>query len=255
MQRLGQHFLKNQSVLVKIVKALGLVEGDSVIEIGPGHGELTIPLAAACEKLGVNIIAIEKDAELAKQITATKVITGDALKVLPGVVGELKTKNYKLVGNIPYYITGKLLRVIGDLEKKPGIAVLMLQKEVAERICAEPPDMNRLAASIQFWGEPKIITVVPKEDFSPKPEVDSAVIVIKTKASKPKIEAERYYAAVRALFAQPRKMIVNNLFDAKKELLSKIQATELLNANNIDEKHRPQDLSVENIIAIAKGAF
>ena len=92
----------------------------------------------------------------------------------------------KIVGNIPYYITGKLLRIISELEHKPERTVLLIQKEVALRICATPPDMNRLAASVQFWADAEIIAHVPRNDFSPAPEVDSAVVVLNAKIITPR---------------------------------------------------------------------
>ena len=157
MQKLGQHFLKNKSVLRSIAESLELAPNDIVIEIGPGHGELTeFLMASHAEK----IIAIEKDADLydslIKKFQDARMIAlrDDALTALPTVIQNSKPKilNYKIVGNIPYYITGHLLRTIGDLEIKPTRSVFTIQKEVAERVCAIPPHMNRLAASVQFWA-------------------------------------------------------------------------------------------------------
>ena len=179
---LGQHFLKNKSVVEKIISVLQLQEGDNVIEIGAGHGELTLELL----KHPIDLVAIEKDKELAEELknksaswrTKLKIIEGDALKFLKigSPVGE-----WKLVGNIPYYITGHLLRIVSELEKKPFITILTVQKEVAERIIAEPPKMNRLAAITQFWADPQIIAVLSPNNFDPPPEVESAIIKLKNK--------------------------------------------------------------------------
>ncbi len=118
---LGQHFLKNKAAIKKIVAALDLEENDTVIEIGPGHGELTQELS--CHP--INIIAIEKDVALANKLAEKfKIVQGDALKELPKLINQLKTKSYKLVGNIPFYITGHLLRVISELENKPTITAV-----------------------------------------------------------------------------------------------------------------------------------
>ena len=195
---LGQHFLINKKKIEKIIEALDLKSGDVVVEIGPGKGALTIPLCENCQKLGCKIIAVEKDKDLADDLKNKiydlgldkniEIIEGDALKTLPRLIhnSELRIKNYKIVGNIPYYITGYLLRILGELENKPSLIVLTIQKEVAQRVCAKPrtrrrqgyggQGMNLLAASVQFWAEPKIIGSVSKKDFWPIPKVDSAII-------------------------------------------------------------------------------
>ena len=161
MQRLGQHFLKNRSVAKKIVAALELAPGDTVVEIGPGHGELTELLKREAWNVNRNIkiIAVEKDRQLAEQLRKKfaedkniEIIEGDALRILPELCSALHTSRstiqdshstlhasrFKIVGNIPYYITGHLLRTIGELPKKPSLSVLMVQEEVAERIAAKP---------------------------------------------------------------------------------------------------------------------
>src|SRR3989344_6086795 len=193
MINLGQHFLKNKAKIKKIVEALNLENGDTVIEIGPGHGELTDELGIMNNEL--RIIAIEKDKNLFKylknkfsQDKNIEIIEGDILKIFPSIIhnSSFIIQNYKIVGNIPYYITGYLLRILGELEKKPSLIVLTIQKEVAERICAirqaqGKPKMNLLAASVQFWAEPKIIGYISKKDFRPAPKVDSAIIKLAIK--------------------------------------------------------------------------
>lgn len=191
MPRLGQHFLKNTAAMKKIVEALALKSDDTVIEIGPGHGELTSELRNKNQE--ARIIAIEKDDELCKSLEMKigegkmkniEVIHGYALKILSSLIRKLsardgstfggKSENFKLTGNIPYYITGKLLRLMSELKEKPERCVFMVQKEVAERIAATPPRMNRLAAMVQFWMIPETIMTLGKESFSPPPTVDSA---------------------------------------------------------------------------------
>src|SRR6185369_6737037 len=204
MQKLGQHFLKNKSALRLIAEALDLKSDDTVIEIGPGHGELTDVAADA------TWVAIEKDGELVKKLkekfeneTRVEIIEGDALKILAEVTTRFSGATYKIAGNIPYYITGHLLRVISELEEKPTRCVFTIQKEVAERIIAAPPHMNRLAASVQVWAKPKILKMLPAEDFSPPPKVDSAIIelVTRTVDGGGAGANEKYYAAVRMIFA------------------------------------------------------
>src|SRR3990167_9050292 len=218
---LGQHFLINKKKIEKIIEALDLKSGDVVVEIGPGKGALTIPLCENCQKLGCKIIAVEKDKDLADDLKNKiydlgldkniEIIEGDALKTLPRLIhnSELRIKNYKIVGNIPYYITGYLLRILGELENKPSLIVLTIQKEVAQRVCAKPPKMNLLAASIQFWAEPKIIGSVSKKDFWPIPKVDSAIIKLTPLTllvrSSIQCNKEKYYEFIKILFKQPRK--------------------------------------------------
>ena len=170
MRKLGQHFLKNKSALRLIAESLDVMPNDTVIEIGPGHGELTEFLVATPAK---KIIAIEKDEDLyhalEKQFHTddrVTIIQGDALKTLPSLVKDLPSAGaYKIAGNIPYYITGHLFRIIGELEHRPEKCSFTIQEEVAERICAMPPRMNRLAASIQFWASAKIVKILPRANL------------------------------------------------------------------------------------------
>lgn len=255
-QRLGQHFLKNASAITKIIAAIDPQAGETIVEIGPGRGALTIPLAEACRRVGAKLIAIEKDPKLIDGLRATtaeiknlEIVGGDALDILKvGLIhGGTLGQPFKLVGNIPYYVTGHLLRTVSELQEKPERCVFMLQKEVAERATAQPPKMNRLAASVQFWAEPKIIARLGKDDFSPPPKVDSAVILLEAKRPQPK-RPEQYYAAVRALFAQPRKTILNNLRSKS------VEAADLAKLG-INSGLRAQNLTVEDIGVIAKKFF
>jgi 16S rRNA (adenine1518-N6/adenine1519-N6)-dimethyltransferase len=273
MKKLGQHFLKNKLKIKKIIGALNLEDGDTVIEIGPGHGELTRLLA---EKLQITnyklqIIAIEKDKKLYEKLVNNnweskniKFINGDALKILPALVktkditlsSRSRTKCYKILGNIPYYITGRLLRIVGDLEPKPELIILTVQKEVAERVCAKPPSMNLLAASVQFWAEAKIIDHISKRDFRPVPKVDSVVIKLRpiTSLSRSRKRCyglkERYYWLVKILFKQPRKTILNNLKSGLK--LKKEEIIKRLSLLKADPETRPQNLNVENLKKLAE---
>jgi 16S rRNA (adenine1518-N6/adenine1519-N6)-dimethyltransferase len=252
MQKLGQHFLKNSGVIQKTITALEIKTGETVIEIGTGHGELTIPLAEYCKKIGARLISIEKDEKLFSETNRLEIqevtfLQGDALALVPELASA-ELQDFKLVGNIPYYLTGHLFRIIGELTHKPVSCVFMIQKEVAERACALPPKMNRLSASLQFWSIPKIIVRVPKSDFSPPPKIDSAVITLQTKTGD-FAEAENYYRAMRILFAQPRKTILNNL---KAGLPGKSLSLEEI---GIKPELRPQNLAVEDIVRIAQKFF
>ena len=277
---LGQHFLINKDKIKKIVEALDLKEGDTVIEIGPGHGELTLLLARNFQFPISNfrIITIEKDKKLVqilqKKFASDKnirIIEGDALKILPKLTKsyKLKAKSYKIVGNIPYYITGYLLRVLAELERKPSLIVLTIQKEVAQRIIAfrqaqGKPRMNLLAASVQFWAEPEIIDYVSRKDFQPAPEVDSAVIKMVVRPALPYREvpvlktsknySKNYYRLIKILFKQPRKTILNNILEAdKRGSMRIIEAdkrgflSKKLHKIGVSPSDRPENLSIKQI--------
>lgn len=252
MQRLGQHFLKDKKVLANIAGAIESNSVKTIIEIGPGHGELTSELLKNNPES--KIISLERDSELAEAFTKkfsdtnASLYLGDAIKTLSEVVSTQAKGDYVVVGNIPYYITGFLFRVLGELSNKPNKIVLLIQQEVAERVTAHPPAMNRLAASVQFWGKPEIILTVPPGAFSPPPKVHSAVITITPEKKKSGISEKKYYEAVRLLFAQPRKTVLNNLSIQ----FSKEKVTQLLEKIAISPQIRPQNLTIMEIIEIAK---
>ena len=259
---LGQNFLINKSKLRKITDALELKKGDTIIEIGPGHGELTSEIISELDNLEIRnfrIICIEKDNELAEVLKEKfskdkniEITEGDALKVLPVLSGGFKfqASSFKIAGNIPYYITGYLLRIISELEKKPEITVLTIQKEVAQRICAlrqaqGKPKMNLLAASVQFWAKPKIIGYISKKDFRPMPKVDSAIIRLKATSNKQQIKSENYYKLVKILFKQPRKTILNNFCGAKN--IDSDKCRKNLLKVGINPSDRPQNLAIKQL--------
>jgi len=278
---LGQHFLKNKEKLRKIAAFLEIEKNDTIVEIGPGHGELTNELRKVDNDL--RIVAIEKDAKLARLLKEKfstqkniEIIEGDVLKILPELpkTYNLKPITYKLIGNIPYYITGKLLRTVGDLitnYKLPITAVVLtIQKEVAERLCAHPPKMNPphrkcpmcgmnlLAASVQIWAEPEIVDYIPKKDFQPPPKVDSAIIKLRIRNYESGI-IENYYKLIKTLFKQPRKTILNNLINIKRFDIEKIDAdvarsnlSKLLKKIGINPNDRPQNLGLEEIKKITR---
>jgi len=240
-----------------IAETLDIRSDDIVIEIGPGHGELTRVLRTMNSE--VEIIAVEKDLSLAERLkkdlkdNGVEISEGDALTLLPTLISKLKfrDRNYKIVGNIPYYITGHLFRIIGELDHKPTRSVFTVQNEVALRACAIPPRMNRLAASVQFWADIKIVKMLDKNDFTPPPKVASAIILLETRPAV--TESIAYNAAVHALFAQPRKTIVNNLL-AGTEQERKVLVSGL-SGLGITENERPQALDIDHISLIAKMFF
>lgn len=255
-KRLGQYFLRNEAAIKQIVGFLDLKPDDVVVEVGPGHGELTGEIA----KTASRVIAIEKDPELAIGVKrlgfgGLEVVTGDALKLLPQITERFALdarRSYKLVGNIPYYITGQLLRVLGELKSPPVLTVLAVQKEVAERVSAGPPRMNLLAAAVQIWAEVGVVLNLPRKNFFPQPKVDSAIIRLTPKKQRlSEEELERYYKIIRAIFKQPRKTLYNNLRAAVK---NKTDIRTLFGKLGILEKIknlRPQELDLEQIKIIA----
>jgi 16S rRNA (adenine1518-N6/adenine1519-N6)-dimethyltransferase len=248
-RKLGQHFLEDEEALEKIAAGLEIKKTDVVVEIGPGHGELTRHLVEYHPK---KIIAIEKDKYLAEALprdlsplltgTELKIINADALKAL----SSLRLRRYKLIGNIPFYITGRLLRILSELKNKPEIIVLTVQKEVAERIVAQPPRMNLLAAITQFWADPEIIGSIPRQKFSPPPEVDSAIIRLFPKKTK---NPDQYYRFVKILFKQPRKTILNNLLTTSKN--HEERTVEELEKAGLTSSSRPQNLNIKTIVLLA----
>ncbi len=257
-RRLGQHFLKDRKALRKIAAALEINSRDTIVEVGPGHGELTEFLLRASPK---KIIAVEKDKKLVSQFQASvvgskssmvQVIEGDVLKILPKLSPYylLPATSYKLCGNIPYYLTGYLFRKISELAQKPRLIVFTIQREVAERICAPPPKMNLLAASVQFWGRPKIIGYISKKSFRPPPKVDSAIIKIvphnRVQAGE---KAKRYYKLIKILFEQPRKTVLNNLRAGLN--IPQGEITKELEKLRINGASRPQNLALTQIRQIS----
>ena len=241
---LGQHFLRNASILQKIVDALEVDENDIVVEVGPGHGELTKIITAKKPK---KLIVIEKDEELATLLCNTftniQIISGDALENLPKL--DL-SNNWKLIGNIPYYITGRLQRIISELPNPPLQTVLLIQKEVAERISALPPKANLLSSVTNGWATPKYLFTVSRRNFYPIPKVDSAVILL----LRNNITAnDKYFITTRALFKQPRKKAINNLVDFLE--IPKPQAEKIFISCGLPLDARPQNLSSADILCLS----
>ncbi|XOB42768.1 MAG: 16S rRNA (adenine(1518)-N(6)/adenine(1519)-N(6))-dimethyltransferase RsmA [Candidatus Nealsonbacteria bacterium] len=245
-KKLGQNFLIDEKAFDKILKATNLSKNDVVIEIGPGIGNLTVKLAQKAKK----VIAIEKDKRMCEilekelknqEIKNVQIINNDVLKLNP-ILYTLKP--YKIIANLPYYITSAVIRKFLEFKKPPESMILMIQKEVAQRICAKPTKMSLLAVSVQFYAKPKIISYISKKSFWPEPKVDSAIIKIvplKTKFSKK--FTEKFFKIVKAGFSHPRKQLINNL--AKKLKLEKERIREWLLENNVQPSQRAETLGVD----------
>ena len=256
-KKLGQHFLNNQKAIRAIIAALDLKPNDVIIEIGPGRGALTQELRITNPEL--RIIGIEKDSRLVDSLKKrfatgkkTEIIHGDALKIIPVLTANPSLlTSYKLVGNIPYYITGRLFRILSELNNKPELSVFTIQKEVAFRLTAKPPKMNLLAASVQIWANVGIIMSLKPRDFTPEPKVSSSVIKIIPKTDLPREdELNRYYKFIKTAFSQPRKTLANNLKGLSNK--SKFDFTGFFEKCGLTGLARPQDLDVKKINCLVK---
>lgn len=240
---LGQNFLRDRSVLRRIVAAAGLLPGDEVLEIGPGTGVLTEALIQS----GARVTAIELDdwllAALAERYAAdprVRLIRGDALQVDPG---GLFPGPYKVVANIPYAITGPLLRRLLETDHPASRLVLMVQREVARRMAASPGDLSLLGVSVQYFARVRIVARVPATAFRPRPKVDSAVVLLEPLVHAPAPhERQVFFEVVRAGFHTRRKQLINGL--AHGLALDRQVALDLLTAARIDPTRRAEELSV-----------
>jgi 16S rRNA (adenine1518-N6/adenine1519-N6)-dimethyltransferase len=212
---LGQNFLTSPAIAGQIVLASGAKKTDTVLEIGPGKGILTHALAKVIKQ----VIAIEKDTELASIDFGknVKVIEGDIRKI--NIESLNLPKNYLLVANIPYYITGEIIRMFLSAKNQPQSMTLLVQKEVAQRIIAQDGKESVLSLSVRAYGEPEYVRTVRAGVFFPKPKVDSAILHIKNisrKNFKNVKEEERFFTLIKTAFNSKRKKIGGTL----KELLT-----------------------------------
>ncbi len=249
---LGQHFLKTPGPARILVKSLDLQPSDVIVEIGPGHGELTRHLAAAPH---ARIICIERDVRLAAGVVrlfendpTITVVHGDIREILGETVAGLGVDTWKLAGNIPYYLTSYLVRLMGDLPNPPARAALLMQREVAERISAKKGDFTKLAAFTGAWANTTVEGLVPRTSFSPPPKVDSAILSF-IKSDSPVSDRIAYDDVARRAFTQPRKVLLNNL---AVDGVSKDELAESLEHVGLGRTARPQDLSVELIEQLSK---
>jgi 16S rRNA (adenine1518-N6/adenine1519-N6)-dimethyltransferase len=226
-KRLGQNFLVDPSVPPRIALAADLAPDDTVIEVGPGLGVLTAEMAARLDPARGRLIAVELDEALAPLLHERladrpqfRLVQGDVLKLAPEAIlalGERPDAAYKLVANLPYYITSAVLRHFLTAARKPARLVVMVQREVAQRMVAQPPEMSLLAVSVQLYGAARIVMRVPAGAFHPAPKVESAVVRIDVypAAARPVAVADEwhFFRVARAGFGQKRKQLANALTD------------------------------------------
>jgi 16S rRNA (adenine1518-N6/adenine1519-N6)-dimethyltransferase len=245
-KKLGQNFLQDPQALEAIAAAAEIEPADTVLEIGAGLGSLTRYLAVSARE----VIAVELDPRLLPPLEAVlqpypnvRVVHGDILKISPSDL--VLEGGYLAVANIPYYITSAIVRHLLEHAPQPRRLVLTIQKEVAERICAQPGDLSMLALSVQVYGEPRIVERIPAGAFFPVPQVDSAVLRVDVYA-QPRIRREAldlFFRLIKAGFAQKRKTLRNSLSAGLH--IPAAKAAELLAKAEIDPMRRAETLSME----------
>lgn len=251
---LGQNFLRDDAVIARIVAAAEIGPDSAVVEVGPGEGVLTEPLARAAG----TVIAIEVDGDLVAPLVArlapyphAHVEHADVRRVhLRDLLDRYGITAYSVVANLPYYITSSIVRFFMESATPPTHLVLMVQREVAERILAGPGDMSILAVAVQYYGDVAPVCDVPRTSFFPAPKVDSAVIRIthhgvRTTPAQDKV----FFRAVRAGFSARRKMLAGNL--ANSFHMDKDAARAMLADCGVAPTARPQELSVDQWRALA----
>lgn len=251
---MGQNFLVDKQALAQIVVAADIQSADTIVEIGPGLGVLTAELSKRASK----VFAIEKDDKFAEvlktQYTSSnvKIINQDALDFDPGSC-QLKANSYKLVANIPYNITSLIIRKFLEGEDKPEMMILLVQKEVAERIIAQPGDMSLLSVSVQFYAEAQVISIVKNDCFYPQPKVDSAIIRLKIRKNLPGVDKGKFFRLVKFGFAARRKTLENNLSAGFH--ITKDEASDIIRKAGFDQKIRAEKLAIDDWLNLYRAIF
>lgn len=253
---LGQNFLIDEAALAEIVDAGLVTSEDTVLEIGPGLGSLTRHLAARAAR----VVAVELDrkmipvlSETLKSFSNVEVIQGDVLEVdLSGALGET---SYRVVANIPYYITSAVIRHLLELPARPRSIALTIQKEVAERVCAKPGDLSLLALSVRIYGEPSYVMTIGKDAFHPAPKVDSAVVRIDL-FDEPLVAADRqdeFFRLIKAGFGQKRKTLRNSLSTGLR--IDRAELERAFETAGIDGMRRAETLSIAEWNSLQSALF
>jgi len=249
---LGQHWLHDRGILEAIAEAADIEPHDTVLEIGPGLGTLTSELLRRAD----SVTAVEYDAELARKLPGQ--FPGKKLSVVNEDILQFALDKlpvgYKVVANVPYYITSKIVERLMTANNKPSIAVLLVQKEVAERIAAKPGDMSILAVAAQIYAEANLGVEVPKQYFTPSPKVDSQVVILKVRETPlvPKEDERALFRVVKAGFSAKRKKLRSSISAGL--AISKPAAEELLKHASINPDSRAEDLSIDDWLRLAKDA-
>jgi len=257
LKGLGQNFLVNKGAVKMVINAADIKPDEVILEVGPGLGALTKELAKKAKK----VIAVEKDRKMVKILKETlkgfeniEIVRGDILKLKLQI-----PKPYKIVANLPFHLTAPVIRKFLESANTPEEMILVVQKEVGQRICSKVPDMNLLAVSVQFYAEAKIIDYIPRKSFWPRPKVDAAIIKIQITKSKlqnfakfglAKEKTDLFFKVVRAGFSQPRKQLINNLSQGLK--LNRVKVEGWLKKNGIQSTQRAETLTLRDWIKLTK---
>lgn len=247
---LGQHWLKDRMVLGSIADCADIKAEDTVLEIGPGLGTLTSELLRRAKK----VIAVEFDAELARKLPAQfpgkdlEVITSDILSFDLSVMPE----GYVVVANVPYYITSKIVQLLMTADNKPKTAVLLVQKEVAQRLAAKPGDMSILGISAQLFAEVRLGDIVPASFFTPPPKVDSQVVILKTRQTPflTDIDEKDFFRVVKAGFSAKRKKLRSSL--AGGLTIEKAEVEAILQKAGISPDSRAEELDLNQWVSLTR---
>lgn len=261
-KELGQNFLVDPEALEQIIAAADLGPSDTVLEVGPGLGILTKELARRCR----TTVAVEIDPKMVDVLKHTlsglqnvvvvrrDVLSIDPARLLSAALGEeienVRARSYKVVANLPYYITSLAIRHFLEAEIKPRAMVLTIQKEVAERIAAGPGQLSLLSVSIQVYGRARLFATVPASSFLPQPKVDSAILRIDV-YDRPAVmvdDLDAFFKVVQAGFSQPRKQLHNAI--AQRVWLPPGRAPKLLREAGVDPRRRAETLSLEEWVRV-----
>lgn len=240
---LGQHWLNDEASLLAMCEAARLEDDDVVLEIGPGPGTLTQLLTDGAKK----VIAVEFDEKLARELSGR--VKADNLEVINEDILRYDFSQlpvgYKVIANIPYYLTSHLIRRLSETQNPPRMAVLLLQKEVAERVAAQPGDMSLLSVTAQYYWRVALDREVPAHLFTPPPKVDSQILVMEH-LKEPLflgVDVQTFFRLVKAGFSQRRKTLLNALSAGLQ--LGKEQVAVMCGEAGIDPTRRAQTLSLE----------
>jgi 16S rRNA (adenine1518-N6/adenine1519-N6)-dimethyltransferase len=244
---LGQNFLHDRGVVRRIAESADISRDDTVLEIGPGLGILTEELASRAGR----VVAVELDARLAAYLPSVvpenvTIVNADALQIDPT---QLAGSDYVVVANLPYSVGNAILRRMQEADPPPRALTIMVQREVAERMAAAPPDMNLLAVAVQFYGTPRVLFRVGGGAFIPPPNVESAVVRIETrKPLMPRNEHDAFFRVVHAGFAQKRKQLVNTLSSGLR--IHRDLLVPAMRVARIEPTERPERLTVDDWVRL-----
>jgi 16S rRNA (adenine1518-N6/adenine1519-N6)-dimethyltransferase len=242
-KHLGQHWLHDRFVLDHIADCAELVDTDVVVEVGPGLGTLTSVLLARARR----VVAVEFDADLARKLPGQ--FPGKNLEVIHQDILQFDTTalpaSYKVVANVPYYITSKIIQKFMTAANRPSMVVLLIQKEVAERVAARPGDMSILAVSAQLYADVSLGDVVSAELFMPPPKVDSQVLILRTKPLllPDGVSEQQFFRVVKAGFSAKRKKLRSSVSGGL--ALPKTEVESLLEKADLSPDNRAEDLSLD----------